>query len=255
MSFRVHDGSFGSGTGNFSGGLFHLPKRSGWGYETVKAANLASAEIASEQNIKKLGGTLGWGAAGGLVLGPAGLLAGLLLDGKKTEVSFIITFQDGRAFIATADHRTWVAIKGSSLVPIAANQAATARAASLAQCREPQQQARPEPSLTSAPADFLIWAFEEGGWEYRKAPRSGSERFTIYQGDRGKRSILIALTPDPITFYSLEQMSDAFARLEEETAERIVVGKAPARDVERIAEGMGVRFAALSDIKLLIARK
>lgn len=71
--------------------------------ETIPLAQLASVEVASEENVKKVGGTIGWGAVGALALGPVGLLAGLLLGGKKKEVTFVAVFKDGRRLLATTD--------------------------------------------------------------------------------------------------------------------------------------------------------
>lgn len=55
--------------------------------EAIPASDLQTIELASEENVKKLGGTIGWGIAGGLLLGPVGLLAGLLAGGRKKEVT------------------------------------------------------------------------------------------------------------------------------------------------------------------------
>ena len=70
--------------------------------------DIAKVEPASEENVKRLGGTLGWGAAGGLLLGPVGLLAGLLAGGRHKEVTFICVFKDGKRIFATADNKTYV---------------------------------------------------------------------------------------------------------------------------------------------------
>jgi hypothetical protein len=83
--------------------------------ETIPVTELEYVELASEENVKKLGGTIGWGAAGAALLGPAGLLAGLLLGGKKKEVTFIAKFRDGRKFIGTTDPKTWADIQGGAL--------------------------------------------------------------------------------------------------------------------------------------------
>ena len=68
---------------------------------------LATVEIATEESVKRLGGTVGWGAAGALLLGPVGLLAGLLLGGRKKEVTFVARFKDGRKFLATTDPKVY----------------------------------------------------------------------------------------------------------------------------------------------------
>lgn len=71
--------------------------------------------VASEEAIKSVGGTIGWGIAGGVALGPVGLLAGLVLGGKRKEVTFIAKFKDGRKVIATTDSKTWVQIQAAAI--------------------------------------------------------------------------------------------------------------------------------------------
>lgn len=74
---------------------------------SIAATDLEEIAPASEENVKKVGGTLGWGAVGGLALGPVGLLAGLLLGGNKKEVTFIAKFKDGRKMLATTDSKSY----------------------------------------------------------------------------------------------------------------------------------------------------
>ena len=71
--------------------------------DKIYVSNLVEFEIASEENVKKIAGTVGWGIAGGLVLGPVGLLAGLLMGGKKKEITFIAKFKDNRKMLATTE--------------------------------------------------------------------------------------------------------------------------------------------------------
>src|SRR6185312_15461439 len=96
---KVHAGDFLAEDGQFSslfGNLVLKTKEHSFVGETIPLTQLEAVEIASEESVKKLGGTIGWGAAGGLLLGPVGLLAGLLLGGRKKEVTFIAKFKDGR---------------------------------------------------------------------------------------------------------------------------------------------------------------
>ena len=73
--------------------------------------DIEDLELASEDSVKKIGGTVGWGAAGAVMLGPAGLLAGLLLGGKGKEITFVCKFKDGRKMMATVDKKTWAKIQ------------------------------------------------------------------------------------------------------------------------------------------------
>ncbi len=93
------------------GSLTFQPPPGKWMPEVVHQGELEEVAIATEETVKKLGGTIGWGAAGALILGPVGLLAGLLLGGKKKEVTFIAKFRDGRKFMATTDSGTFTKLQ------------------------------------------------------------------------------------------------------------------------------------------------
>ena len=101
----VHAGDFINRDCSIGGGDFVLLKPENktkfFGAEIYKGSDLVHLEIATEEAVKKVGGTVGWGAAGALVLGPAGLLAGLLLGGKKKEITFVAEFKDGCKLLAT----------------------------------------------------------------------------------------------------------------------------------------------------------
>ena len=104
----IHAGDFTKGDGAFNFGSFVLKNEyHTWIGETNPVTDLASVDIASEERVKKVGGTIGWGAAGMLLLGPVGLLAGLLLGGKQNEVTFVAQFKDGRKLLATTDSGTY----------------------------------------------------------------------------------------------------------------------------------------------------
>ena len=77
----------------------------------------STVEPATEESVKRLGGTLGWGVAGGLLLGPVGLLAGLLAGGRHKEITFICVFQDGKKIVATADNKTYVKLLAGAHSP------------------------------------------------------------------------------------------------------------------------------------------
>lgn len=83
--------------------------------ETINPNELEYLSIANEEAVNSIGGKIGWGAAGGLLLGPVGLLAGLLMGGKGKEVTFVAKFKDGRKFVATTDSNTWGKIQASAI--------------------------------------------------------------------------------------------------------------------------------------------
>lgn len=88
-----------------------LPK----GTHRIGLKKVKSAELQTEENLKKLAGSAGWGFAGavvgGLLTGGLGLaiggLAGILSGGNKTEVCFSCELDDGRKFLAIADKKAW----------------------------------------------------------------------------------------------------------------------------------------------------
>lgn len=81
--------------------------------ESIPFSQLEEVEVASEESVKKIGGTIGWGAAGAVLLGPVGLLAGLLAGGRKKEVTFVAKFKDGRKLMGTADNATYLKLKAA----------------------------------------------------------------------------------------------------------------------------------------------
>lgn len=59
-------------------------------------------EQLTSENSKSMGGAAVAGIAGGLLLGPAGLIAGALAGGNKQLVSFVVEFEDGQKAVAQA---------------------------------------------------------------------------------------------------------------------------------------------------------
>jgi len=90
-------------------------KNTAWGSpgEALKLTDIKSVEEASEESVKRVGGTVGWGVAGAVALGPVGLLAGLLLGGKGKDITFVAEFKDGRKMLATADSKTFIKLKAA----------------------------------------------------------------------------------------------------------------------------------------------
>jgi len=113
-AFRIHAGDFGKGEGTYSSltDTFTLPvKDKVFGSKRIPASDLSSLEIATEENVKKIGGTIGWGLAGGAILGPLGLLVGLIAGGRKKEIVFVAKFSDGTKLLASCDGNAFTAIK------------------------------------------------------------------------------------------------------------------------------------------------
>ena len=111
----VHAGDFLKGDGQLFLGRLVLPTDAHpFAGETIPLTDLETVDVASEEAVKKLGGTVGWGVAGAVLLGPVGLLAGLLAGGRKKEVTFVARFRDGRKLLATADNKTFIQIQAAA---------------------------------------------------------------------------------------------------------------------------------------------
>ncbi|WP_142849785.1 hypothetical protein [Telmatospirillum sp. J64-1] len=81
--------------------------------ETFALRDFQQAEMLTEENKKKVAGTLGWAAVGAIALGPIGALGGALLGGRSKEVCFAASLKNGRKFMATTDMKTWQKIQAS----------------------------------------------------------------------------------------------------------------------------------------------
>lgn len=81
-----------------------------FGLEDVK-----TLELVSEATVKKLGGSLAWAAAGGVLFGPAGAIVGSTVGGNKNEVTFIAEFHDGRSFVGVTDAGNWAVMRRAAL--------------------------------------------------------------------------------------------------------------------------------------------
>ncbi|MEX0938748.1 MAG: hypothetical protein WDZ59_12880 [Pirellulales bacterium] len=112
--FEVHAGDFKKGKDHqyVAGKPGNLIMKSEGKFfrETIPVTEIAELEAASEESVKRFGGTVGWGAVGGVLLGPVGLLAGLLAGGRGKDVTFICKLKDGRKFMATAPSKVHTAL-------------------------------------------------------------------------------------------------------------------------------------------------
>jgi len=114
-TITIHAGDFPKGRATFVFGVITLPWQPGDGFSSGKTIPLTGAlksiEVASEESAARVGGALGWGAAGAVVFGPVGLLAGLILGGKGKDVTFVALFEDGRKMLATTDSKTYTKLQ------------------------------------------------------------------------------------------------------------------------------------------------
>jgi len=119
---KVEAGDFKTGSNSqfvaiFGANQFQMAlNQLGWaGYKRANysAKDVEEITVASEDSVKSLGGTVGWGVAGAVLFGPVGLLAGLLAGGRGKNVTFICKFKDGKKFLGTTDSKTFTKIRAS----------------------------------------------------------------------------------------------------------------------------------------------
>ena len=114
-NIQIHAGDFTKGKGVISANDMAFSFTAAWApgdgllgkSNTFTKHDVEEVSVATEESVKRVGGTVGWGAVGALTLGPVGLLAGLLLGGKGKDVTFIMKFKDGRKMLATTDSKTF----------------------------------------------------------------------------------------------------------------------------------------------------
>ena len=110
---KVHAGDF-RGSGSFTFGVFSLKTEAHpFVGETIHGSELETVAIATEETVKTVAGTVGWGLVGGALLGPVGLLAGLLGGGRKKKVTFVARFKDGRKLLGTTDNKTFIKLQAA----------------------------------------------------------------------------------------------------------------------------------------------
>lgn len=73
-------------------------------------SDIVSMEIASEENIKRLGGTIGGALVGGILLGGVGAIVGGMGSGQKTETTLIIGFKNGDKCLGVANNSDMVKV-------------------------------------------------------------------------------------------------------------------------------------------------
>ena len=119
---ELHGGDFGEGKkkgyyDTWDKDAIYLPKpyKTFGGTERIELSNIDSIQVADEEAVKKLAGTVGWGIAGLAVLGPLGMAAGLLTGGRKKMITFICILKDERKFLATMNNKGFIKLQGAHL--------------------------------------------------------------------------------------------------------------------------------------------
>lgn len=113
-TIRVHAGDWPAISVPFSQGRFFLRADKGFKLTQIPASEIETLEDATSEAVERLGGKIGWGVAGAVLLGPVGLLAGLLAGGKRHETTFVARFRDGSKILASTDSRTFTKIRAAT---------------------------------------------------------------------------------------------------------------------------------------------
>lgn len=110
--FKVLGGDYAKHQAMFQAGKFtFIPKGKITGGTSYGKANIKMVEQLDEENKKKVLGTLGWGTAGLLVLGPLGAIGGMLVGGKGKKVIFVAEFSDGKKIMGETDSKLFTKIR------------------------------------------------------------------------------------------------------------------------------------------------
>jgi hypothetical protein len=108
----IHAGDFKKGNeSQYVHGKFSMKNEGEFFREKINPSEIERLEEASEESVISIGGAAGWGVAGSVLLGPVGLLAGLILGGKSKDTTFICEFKDGRKFLGTASFKVFNELK------------------------------------------------------------------------------------------------------------------------------------------------
>lgn len=112
--FTVHAGDFKkSDKHQCIGGKLYMENEGQPKREEIPLFMVDSVEVATEESVKRVGGTVGWGLVGGALLGPVGLFAGLLCGGRGKDVTFVCKLNDDRKFLATAPAKVYTELNAA----------------------------------------------------------------------------------------------------------------------------------------------
>lgn len=107
-SITVLAGDFLQGDGEYRDGVFTLrTSLHPWPGITLPLSSFKCVEVANEDSINNIKDAIGFGVAGAMLLGPIGAIAGFMLAGKETEVTFLATLKDDRKLLVAVDGNTF----------------------------------------------------------------------------------------------------------------------------------------------------
>jgi hypothetical protein len=107
-SITVLAGDFLQGDGEYMDGVFTLrTSLHPWPGITLPLSSFKRVEVANQESINNIKDAIGFGVAGAMFLGPIGAIAGFMLAGKETEVTFLATLKDDKKLLVAVDGATF----------------------------------------------------------------------------------------------------------------------------------------------------
>lgn len=88
-----------------------------WGpFEHIEFSDqVTKVSLQTEESIKKLSHSLGWGLAGLVAAGPLGAVAGAVLGGNRKQVCALLELKDNRRILALMDQKLFQHLMALSL--------------------------------------------------------------------------------------------------------------------------------------------
>lgn len=113
---KVIGGDIAQGDWDYNGGMLCQDPTTGNAEIVSLPGEIKSLTVQTEDSVKDLAKTLGFTLAGGLLLGPVGLVAGYFAGGKRKEVCILCELKDGRRFVAVMDQRIYQQMLGLQMM-------------------------------------------------------------------------------------------------------------------------------------------
>jgi hypothetical protein len=267
VSFDVIGGDFGKGSGFFGFRSFTLPTGQWGSKEEVPTYLLQSVELISQETIQKHPNRLAWGLGGAALMGPLGLLTGLLPRGSThNKVAFVAEFTDGRSFLATTDHKTYLKIKAASVGSRSGNVGAALH--ELQRVDYPkglsytdymdadaiEHKAIGKPSIEtytlSNKSDPVEQFLEDDGWQVRREEILESDSLSVFVAKKHGKTLLVVSTPSILDIKMFKHISDETCRVFAHN--RIFIAKSVVSNVFDVAKSLGITVGPSQDLYNLI---
>lgn len=113
---KVVGGDIPAGEWDFNGGMMTPDPTSGLSDVISLMGEIKNLTIQTEESVKNVAKTLGLTIAGGILLGPLGVVAGYFAGGNRKEVCVLCELKDGKKFLATMDQRIYQQMMGIQMM-------------------------------------------------------------------------------------------------------------------------------------------